>query len=117
MDSILTSIKRMLGIDAECTDFDDELIPHINTVLMVLNQIGVGPDNVFSIISDQETWENFLGEDYENSLAAVKTYVHLKVKLVFDPPSNSTILSAMQSNADMLEWRLNVQSETLNREE
>ena len=117
MDSILTSIKQMLGIDAECTDFDVEIIPHINTVLMILNQIGIGPSNVFSISSNQETWENFLGEGYDVHYAAVKTYVHLKVRLVFDPPSNSSVLAAMQSNADMLEWRLNLQQETLNREE
>lgn len=117
MDSILTSIKRMLGIDAECTDFDDELIPHINTVLMILNQVGIGPSNVFSISSDQETWEHFLGDGYDVHYAAVKTYVYIKVKLVFDPPSNSAILEALQGNANMLEWRLNLQQETLNREE
>lgn len=116
MESILTSIKLMLGIEADCTDFDMEIIPHINTVLMILNQVGIGPTDVFSILSDQETWENFLGENYDIHYAAVKTYVYIKVKLVFDPPTNSAILAALQSNADMLEWRLNVQQESLKKE-
>lgn len=111
VDSILTSIKKDLGITEEQKDFDSTIITHINTALMVLNQNGVGPEEGFFVSSEMETWGDFIG-DSANNMIAVKTYVYLSVKLDFDPPENGSLLAAMQSRKTELEWRLNVQAET-----
>ena len=111
MDSILTSIKLMLGITAECTDFDPTIMAHINTVLMTLRQNGIGPDKGFVVDSELVTWSSFLGSELEASLQAVKTYVYCKVKLIFDPPQSSSHLEALKSTAAELEWRLNIQAD------
>lgn len=108
MGSVLTSIKKLLGITAECKSFDEDIIFHINTTLLTLNQIGVGPAIPVFIGSELETWDLVLG-DHKN-LEAVKTYVYLKVRLLFDPPSGGA-LEAMNRQANELEWRLNVQTE------
>ena len=89
MDSILTSIKKLLGIAEECEDFDTDLILHINSVFMILTQMGIGPKEGFSIEDDSATWDDFLLDS--KNLDAVKTYVHLKVKLVFDPSASSVV--------------------------
>jgi hypothetical protein len=83
MDSILISIKKMLGIEDEYTHFDFDIIININSVLMTLNQLGVGPVVCFSITGKDELWTDFLGDSID--LDAVKTYVYLKVRLLFDP--------------------------------
>lgn len=111
MDSILTSIKQMLGITAECKDFDDSIMVHINTVLMILRQNGIGPDKGFMVSSEMDTWVAFLGEDVVEELQAVKSYVYCKVKLIFDPPQSSAHLDALKSTAAELEWRLNIQAD------
>lgn len=109
MESILTSIKKLLGMTAEYDHFDTDVIMYINSAFMTLNQLGVGPSKCFSIKSDAETWKNFLG-DSEN-LEAVKTYVYLRVKLVFDPPPTAALLDSTNKQIAEYEWRLNVQSE------
>lgn len=110
MDSILNSVKKMLGIEAEDTNFDTELIFHINTVLGVCFQLGVGPtDEPFMITGANEIWEDFIPED---QIVSVQTYVFIKVKLIFDPPSSSFVLSSYQDLAKEFEWRCNVDSET-----
>ena len=114
MDSILTSIKKLLGIAEDYTHFDDDIKIHINTVFMILRQIGVGPASGFSITSNTETWTEFLGDLTE--LEAVKTYTYLKVRLLFDPPTSSSILDSINRTIDELEWRLNTQAE-LNTQE
>lgn len=108
MESILTSIKSLLGVQADYTHFDDQIIMHINSAFMTLNQIGVGHETCFKITGSTETWTDFLGDsaDFE----AVKTYIYLKVRLVFDPPAGS-LLEAMNKVANELEWRLNTQAE------
>lgn len=110
MESILTTIKKMLGITADYDHFDADIIVHINTALMTLNQLGVGPDKPAFISSDMETWKGVFG-DIEN-VEAVKTYIYLKVRMVFDPPTSSFVMEAMNRQASELEWRLNVQTET-----
>lgn len=110
MESILTSIKKLLGITKECTDFDSDIIMHINTVFMTLNQLGVGPERGFRIEDDMATWKDYM-LDAEN-LDAVKSYIHLKVKLLFDPPLNSSVIQAIQQSISELEWRLNIQVDT-----
>lgn len=105
-DSILTSIKKLLGIAEDYTHFDADIILQINMALMVLRQIGVGSGVPFSITDSSATWSDFLGD--ADDLDGVKTYVFLKVKLVFDPPQSSALLEAMKQQKDELEWRLNV---------
>lgn len=106
MDSILTSIKKLLGITEEYENFDQDIIMHINSAFMILNQLGVGPKSGFSISDKSSTWDEFIPES--SNLEAVKTYVHLKVKLMFDPPLSSTVIEAIKSQINELEWRLNV---------
>lgn len=110
MDSILTSIKQMLGIPEDYEQFDTDIIIHINSALMTLTHIGVGPSNGFSIEDSSAYWSDFI-EDM-SLLQAVKTYVYLKVRLVFDPSSlGSATLSAFERQIAELEWRLNAISD------
>lgn len=106
MDSILTSIKKLLGIDEEYIQFDNDIIMHINTVFLNLTQLGVGPEEGFLIEDDSATWDDFIGDS--NQLQAVKTYVYLKVKLLFDPPLSSSVIESINRIISELEWRLNV---------
>ena len=106
MDSILTSIKKLLGIEEEYTQFDADILMHINTVFLNLNQLGVGPEEGFLLENETDTWEDFIGDS--NQLQAVKTYVYLKVKLLFDPPLSSSVVESMERMISELEWRLNV---------
>lgn len=108
MDSILMSVKKMLGVDPKYEYFDDDLIMHINSVFMILTQLGVGPKEGFAISSVNDTWTDFLGAD-KTKLAAVKSYMHAKVKLLFDPPSSSAQLDSLNRVASEFEWRLNVE--------
>ena len=111
-DSILNNLKKMLGMDAEFKAFDQDLIIHINSVFMTLHQLGVGPKNVFRISGSTETWSSFLADSRsEDDLSAVKDYIYLKLRILFDPPSSSYVLSALESQMKELEWRLNVQAE------
>lgn len=109
MESILTSIKKLLGITEECEDFDSDIIIHINSVFMILNQLGVGPTEGFSIEDKTKTWNDFMSDDKKES---VKSYVYMKVRLLFDPPASSTIMECMNRMINELEWRLNIESES-----
>lgn len=106
MNSILTSIKKMLGIEEEYTQFDEDVIMHINTVFLNLTQLGVGPEEGFYIEDDSTDWEDFIDDNAQ--LQAVKTYVYLKVKLLFDPPLSSSVIDSINRMISELEWRLNV---------
>lgn len=108
MESILTSIKKMLGIDEAYTHFDADIIMHINSVLMILTQLGVGPEEGFVIEDDTSTWINFIPEANAAQLHAVKTYIYMKVKLMFDPPLSSAVIESMNRQIAEFEWRLNV---------
>lgn len=111
-DSILNDVKKVLGIPEELTAFDPDIILHINSTFMVLHQLGVGAPEVFSISGSEETWSSFLSNARTvNDLNAVKTYIYLKLRILFDPPSSSYVLSALESQVSELEWRLNVQAE------
>lgn len=107
MDSILTSVKKMLGIEDEYTHFDPDIILHVNSVMMTLAQLGVGPEAGFFIADKTKTWVDFLGD--RKDLEAVKTYIYLKVRLLFDPPTSAFVLGATERQITELEWRLNVQ--------
>lgn len=108
-DSILNSTKKILGIDAEYTAFDLDIITHINSVFADLMDLGVGPDDGFMIEDSDTTWGDYLGED--RNLNSVKTYVYLRVRLLFDPPTSSFHLTAIEKQIEELAWRLNVRQE------
>ena len=108
-DSILLSIKQMLGgLDPTYeSDFDTDLIIHINTSLSKLTQVGVGPDDGFEITDDQTTWEDYIGND--KRLNMIKTFIYQDVKYAFDPPRTSFAFDAIEKQRDELLWRINVQ--------
>jgi len=109
MDSILTSIKKLLGLGVDYTNFDEELVMHINSVLFTLMQMGAGPEAGFSIIDSTETWEDYLGYPLPAFVEPIKLYIYLKVRLSFDPPSSSFVLDSMQRQIAEMEFRINVQ--------
>ena len=103
--SILTSIKKMLGVAEDYTEFDEDITTHINSVFLNLTQLGVGPEEGFMIGDDTAEWEDFINDSIQ--LQAVKTYVYLKVKLLFDPPLSSSVTESINRMIAELEWRLN----------
>lgn len=106
-NSILNSVKKYCNVDPEYDVFDDQLIPLINSSLNMVTQLGAGFPS-FSITDGTSTWEDFLGSNY-NALHMVETLVKIRVRLAFDPPSNSFVTEALRKEADELTWRINVQ--------
>ena len=104
--SILTSIKKMLGVAEDYTEFDEDIVTHINSVFLNLTQLGVGPEEGFMIEDGTAVWEDFIDDSIQ--LQAVKTYMYLKVKLLFDPPLSSSVTESFTRMIAELEWRLNV---------
>lgn len=102
-ESILTSIKKLLGITSDYEHFDADIIMHINSVFMVLMQLGIGPADGFSITDDSAVWSDFLSD--ATWLEMVKSYVYLKVKLIFDPPQSGTVLGSIEKIISEFEWR------------
>ena len=105
-ESILTSTKKILGIEEDYTAYDVDILMHINSVFSTINQLGIGPVDGFSIEDADATWDAFLGSDLR--LNSVKQYVYLQVRLFFDPPSTSYLVDAFKNQVKELEWRLNV---------
>lgn len=105
MDSILTSVKKYLGIEEDYEYFDQDIIMFINSAFDILNQIGVGPEHPFSIQSKTETWEDFMPD--VDRLNSVREYVYLSVRLIFDPPTTSFVRDAYDKRKEELQWRLN----------
>ena len=105
MDSILLTIKKGIGIDPSYEAFDPDIIMHINSVLFILTQEGIGPKEGFNITGHDETWEDFLGES-NTKLSAVQSYVTLKTRLLFDPPQSGTLNDQITKLISELEWRL-----------
>lgn len=110
MDSILISIKKLLGIDQQDTSFDADVIMYINGAFMELMQLGVGPEFGFIIYGENETWPEFLGD--RKDLESVKTLTYLKVRILFDPPSSSAVLESIQRKISEYEWRVKAQVES-----
>ena len=110
MDSILNTIKQSLGIPQEQPHFDVEIIMYINSAFSDLWELGVGPSEPYTIVDENNRWDEFLeeSEEFEN----VKTYVYVSVKLLFDPPLSSSVLSALERKLKELEWRLTTKAET-----
>ena len=104
-ESILTSIKKLLGIDENYTHFDADIVMHINSVFSILTQMGVGPANGFSISGKDETWSAFIA-DKPNIFSLVKSYVYMKVRLLFDPPLSSAAIESINRQISEFEWRL-----------
>lgn len=114
MESILNSVKKMLGIMQDYTVFDEDIIMHINSVFFVLNQLGIGPSTGYSIKDDTNTWSEFILE--RTDIESVKSYIYLKVKLLFDPPSSSALLDAINRQITEIEWRLSIIQDDLSKE-
>lgn len=106
-DSILVTMREALAIEGDAEDFDTDLIIHINSALNFLNQVGVGLDG-FAIAGESEKWSDFISEDRFNM---AKAYILLKLKVLFDPPSNSFVLSALKEEIAETEWRLKEEAE------
>lgn len=109
--SILSDIKKAIGLMPEYDAFDQTLIMHINSVFMILAQMGVGDKKGFRLTTGEEMWTDFLPEDYEN-FESIKSYIALKVRLLFDPPSSSVHKQAIDDLIKELEWRLNFEAES-----
>lgn len=112
MESILTSVKKLNGIDKEYTHYDSDIIMYINSALMTLRQIGVGPTEGFAIEDDTAVWSDIIPEEFDLLIESVKTYVAHKVKLAFDPPQNSAALQALKEIIAEDEWRINIEVES-----
>lgn len=108
-DSILTSVKKMLGLSEDYDVFDLDIIVHINSVFTILTQIGVGPANGFMIEDKTVTWTDFIHDMSFYQL--VKSYMVLKVRLLFDPPNSSAVLECYKTQANEYEWRLKTMAE------
>lgn len=106
-DSILDSIKKILGMPPDYDAFDTDLVIHINSVFGILAQLGVGPAGGFSISDNTTLWKSYLGDSKD--LEMVKSYIALKVRLVFDPPTIGAVMDATKEQIREYEWRLNVQ--------
>lgn len=105
MESILNSIKRYLGIHIDDNSFDEEIMMHTNGALSVVNQLGAGPPNGFRITGFSETWDDFMGSKL---FELVKEDVFLRVKLSFDPPANSFLVTALKEQLKEYDWRIEV---------
>lgn len=115
MDSILTSTKKLLGITEEYEHFDPDIIMHINTVLAILTQLGLGDEKGFFIEDKTATWSDFMGDDPR--IGFVKSFVALKVRLLFDPPQSSVVKDAIDKTLSELEFRISVEADPGDKEE
>lgn len=107
--SILNSVKKMVGVDPSLTVFDLDILTHINSVFADLEQLGIGPADGFMIEDDVPTWDAFFGDD--NRLSSIKSYVYFRVRLMFDPPQTSYLIESFDKQIAKMEWRLNVTRE------
>lgn len=103
--SILKSVKKILGIDPADTAFDLEILTHLNSAFSTLHQLGIGPVDGFQVEDDEALWVDFMGADPR--LNQVRTYVCLKTRVLFDPPTTSFLIGAIDKQIEELEWRLN----------
>lgn len=107
-ESILTSVKKLLGIQEECEEFDQDILVNINAAIFTLRQIGVGPVEGFTIIDKTQTFQDYLGGG-NLEIPQVRMYLYLKTKLGFDPPSSSFVLESIKQMISEAEYRLNIQ--------
>lgn len=107
--SILDDVKKTLGLASDYNVFDQEIIIFINTALSTLTQLGLGPDTGYLITDKEAKWSDFIGT--ERSYAAVQSYVYLRVRLLFDPPTVGYVLTSMEKQLEEMTWRVNAQRE------
>lgn len=107
MGSILDDVKQMLGLELFDSSFDSEILLHINSVFMILSQLGVGSSTGGRVVDRVQTWDEFFGAQAD--IEAIKSFTYLKVRLMFDPPTSSFVLESINKMASEFEWRLNVQ--------
>lgn len=107
-NSILNDVKKVIGIGTECTDFDTDIIIHINSVISTFRQMGIGPKEGYSITGPDATWADYLGDDLK-LLHEIKSCMALKVKKLFDPPANGTLIEAIDKQIAEFEWRMYVE--------
>lgn len=112
-DSILISVRKVIGCGEDCDDFDVDILIHLNSVFAILQQLGVGPEEGYYVDNIKQTWHDYLGED-STHLNMVKSYVTAKVRLLFDPPVSSAVMESLNRICSEFEWRANVAAE--NRE-
>lgn len=115
MDSILTSIKKLLGVEEEDESFDVDIIFHINSVFTILTQLGVGPSEGFRINDKTSVWKDFIAED--SKWESAKSWTYLKVKLLFDPPDRAAVVESMKEMIKEFEWRLCLETDSNQIEE
>lgn len=108
-NSILNDIKKLLGVPEDYDHFDTDIIIHINSIFMVLNQLGVGPSKPFTIKDSTSVWGDFLSED--DNLESVKSYIYMRVRLLFDPPESSGLIDSMNKMISEFEWRQYIEAE------
>lgn len=109
--SILTSTKKVLGLAADYTAFDEDVMIHINSAFSTLTQLGIGPSIGFMIEDSSSDWSEFVDMDSDPQFNSVKSYVFLKTKMLFDPPQTSFVIDALNKQIEEIEWRLNVHRE------
>lgn len=110
-ESILDSTKKVLNLSSDYTAFDQDIIMHINSVFSTINQLGVGPDAGFMIEDKEAVWSDLLEGDLR--LNNIKTYVYLRLRMLFDPPTIGYLVEAMKEQIKELEWRINAQRESV----
>lgn len=110
-DSILTSVKKNLGLESDYDAFDAEVGMHINSALSTLSQLGFGPDGGFLVTGNEETWSQFVPDATKQELGQITAYVYLKVRNLFDPPSTSYVMAAFSNQIQELESRLSMMRE------
>ena len=109
-DSILLSVKKLVGVGSDNQDFDTDIITHINSVLAILQQLGIGPENGYFIVDETATWTDYLGS-YFAQINMVKSYMSAKVRILFDPPVSSAVSDSLNRICSEFEWRANVAAE------
>lgn len=114
-NSILESTKKILGLDADYKEFDHDVIIHINSVFSTLQQLGVGPKQGYMILDEANEWSEFIQDDVR--LNAVKTYLYLRVRMLFDPPQTGYLVTSLEKQVEELEWRLHIVPETTDSDE
>ena len=115
MESILDTIKKLIGVDVSDDSFDPDIIIDINSAIFTLSQMGIGPKNGFIVIDRTQKWSDYINSS-TISLEGIKSYIHLQTKIVFDQPTNSTVIDSIRRKIQELEWRLMLAVETNNLE-
>lgn len=118
IESILLTIKNLLGDDEESTDFDSEITSYINMAFSNLNDLGVGPKKGFMITGRTELWSDYFDGDSELAIRfeSVKVFIQLKVALIFDPPTTSFVIDAMERQISKIEWLLAAKVDSMKEE-